>query len=252
MKSLGITRIPGYGWFFFGEPFVRKYRKPDIFEMIRYAKDRGLTDVVLNSNGCLMDEETARRLADSGLDAVYFGIDGFSSETYRQLRVGGSYHKTVENVRWLLKHLQENGLSKPKVFVQFVEMEVNRHEKDDFIRFWSGEGAAVKVRPMVSWAGKVDAPNQVLGREERWPCHWAMQTMSITDAGQVVACAVDLDANFVAGDVTRQTLKEVWSGKLKEFRAIFTGPAGSTCCRPSAAIAATGSRPHSDCHQPAS
>jgi len=47
-----------------------------------------------------------------------------------------------------------------------------------------------------------------------------MQTMSITDAGQVVTCAVDLDAKFVAGDVSRQSLREVWTGKLKELREL--------------------------------
>jgi len=45
-----------------------------------------------------------------------------------------------------------------------------------------------------------------------------MRTMSITDQGKVVTCAVDLDARFVAGDITKQTLKEVWNGKLRELR----------------------------------
>jgi len=47
-----------------------------------------------------------------------------------------------------------------------------------------------------------------------------MQTMSITDAGQAVTCAVDLDARFVAGDVSRQSLQEVWTGGLKALRAL--------------------------------
>ena len=34
--------------------------------------------------------------------------------------------------------------------------------------------------------------------------------MSITDQGKVVTCAVDLDARFVAGNITKQTLQEVW------------------------------------------
>ena len=47
-----------------------------------------------------------------------------------------------------------------------------------------------------------------------------MQTMSITDTGKVVTCAVDLDAKFIAGDVNDQSLKEVWNGKLKELRTV--------------------------------
>jgi radical SAM protein with 4Fe4S-binding SPASM domain len=72
----------------------------------------------------------------------------------------------------------------------------------------------------VSWAGSIEAPNLVLGNEDRWPCYWAMQTMSITDTGKVVTCAVDLDARHIAGDVSQRTLREVWNGGLKELRRL--------------------------------
>jgi radical SAM protein with 4Fe4S-binding SPASM domain len=203
---------------FFGEPLMLKNRKPSIFDMIRYAKSKGLTDVVVNSNANLLDEEAARSLIDSGLDAVYFGIDAFRKDTYAQIRVGGDYEKTVANVARLLDMQKSLNVFHPKVFVQFVEMDLNAGEKDDFMAFWSSKGATVKIRPKVSWAGQIDAPNLVLGNADRWPCHWAMQTMSITDSGKVVTCAVDLDARFIAGDVNKNSLKEIWNGELKKLR----------------------------------
>ena len=205
---------------FFGEALILKKRKPSIFDMIAYAKGKGLTDIVLNSNANLMDEFSAMKLIESGLDAIYIGIDAFTPETYSKVRVGGNYEKTVKNVSNLLASEKSLNSSKPKVFVQFVEMDCNKNEKNDFIKFWSERGAVVKIRPKVSWAGMIDAPNLVLGNNDRWPCHWAMQTMSITDTGKVVTCAVDLDAKFVAGDVNKQSLKEIWNGRLKELRQL--------------------------------
>jgi len=205
---------------FFGEPFILKGTKPSIFEMISYAKSRGLTDVVVNSNANLLDEEASVKLIASGLDAIYFGVDAFSPETYAKVRVGGNYERAVNNIKTLLRLQKEKNASKPLVHVQFVEMDVNQHEKEEFIRFWNEQGAIVKIRPKVSWAGLIDAPNLVLSNEERWPCYWAMQSMSITDTGKAVTCAVDLDARFIAGDVNTQTLKEVWNGKLKELREL--------------------------------
>lgn len=199
---------------FFGEALILRRRKPTIFDMIRYAKDRGLEDVVLNSNANLLDQEAARALVDSGLDAIYIGIDAFSPETYAKVRVGGDYQRVVDNVR----HLLSLRAATPRVFVQFVEMDENAHEKQAFIDFWTREGAGVKIRPKVSWAGNIQAPNLVLGQEERWPCYWAMQSMSITDQGRVVTCAVDLDARYVAGDATTSSLKEIWNGPLKRLR----------------------------------
>lgn len=208
---------------FFGEPFILKNRNPSIFDMIRYAKDKGLTDVVTNTNACLMDEDVSRKLIEAGLDAIYIGIDAFSQEIYSKIRVKGDYESTVKNIQYLLKLKEELKSDKPDVFVQFVELDLNTHEKDAFINFWSEQGAKVKIRPKVSWAGLIEAPNLVLGDEDRWPCYWAMQTMSITDQGKVVTCAVDLDARFVAGDVKNATLKEVWNGTLKVLRQMHLG-----------------------------
>lgn len=202
---------------FFGEALILDRYHPTIFDRIAYAKAQGLTDVVLNSNGCLMTEAVAQQLIASGLDAIYIGIDSFSDETYSQIRVGGTYAVTVQNVLNLLRLKKEAQSQCPRVFVQFVEMDANAHEKQAFIDFWSQHDVAVKIRPKVSWAGKIDAPN-LSEALERWPCYWAMQTMSITDSGDVVTCAVDVDAGFVAGNIQTQSLSEVWRGKLKEMR----------------------------------
>ena len=203
---------------FFGEPLILKNRTPSIFDMIRYAKDKGLTDVVTNTNATLMDEDASHKLIEAGLDAIYIGVDAFTAETYSKIRVKGDYDTTVKNIQYLLKLREQMNSDTPDVFVQFVEMDNNASEKDDFISFWSAQGTKVKIRPKVSWAGLIEAPNLILGNEDRWPCYWAMQTMSITDSGKVVTCAVDLDARFIAGDVNESSLKDVWNGTLKELR----------------------------------
>lgn len=207
---------------FFGEALILKKRKPTIFDMITYAKSKGLTDVVLNSNANLMDEDASRELISSGLDAIYIGIDAFKPETYAKIRVGGNYGKTVQNTINLMNLKKLTHSKKPEIFVQFVEMDMNQDEKKDFIEFWKKQGAIVKIRPKVSWAGQIDAPNLLLDNKDRWPCHWAMQTVSITDTGKVVTCAVDLDAKFIAGDVNEQSLKKIWNGELKELRRLHT------------------------------
>jgi radical SAM protein with 4Fe4S-binding SPASM domain len=204
---------------FFGEPLIAKRRKPTIFDMIAYAKDRGLTDVVMNSNANLLDDDAAQKLISAGLDAIYIGIDAAKPESYARIRVGGDFDTVVVNVKNLL-HRMRASRSSLKVFVQFVEMDDNAGERDEFVCFWSELGANVKIRPKVSWAGKIEAPNLVLDDRDRWPCYWAMQTMSVTDRGSVVTCAVDLDAGYVAGDINTSTLADVWNGRLAALRQL--------------------------------
>jgi radical SAM protein with 4Fe4S-binding SPASM domain len=205
---------------FFGEALLLKRRKPSIFDMIAYAKQKGLTDVVLNSNANLLDKRAARGLIEAGLDAIYIGLDAFHPETYAKIRVGGNYEKTVDNVQGLIRLKKDMKAVKPEVFVQFVEMDINTAEKEEFVKYWTQQGATVKIRPKVGWAGLIEAPNLVLDNQDRWPCYWAMQTMSITDTGKVVTCAVDLDARYIAGDINQQTIREVWKGALGDMRQL--------------------------------
>lgn len=198
---------------FYGEALLLKYK---LLWMINYAKEKGLTDVVLNSNGNLLDEEMSIGLIDAGLDGIYIGIDAFNKETYEKLRVGGDFDKVINNVNRLLKLKEELGATHPSVYVQFVEMEDNFSQIEDFKKYWSNKGAIVKTRPKVTWAGTVKPFKMV--EKERHPCHWGMQSFNILWDGKVVLCAVDYDGKFIAGDVSKESIREVWSGSLKDIR----------------------------------
>jgi len=202
---------------FFGEALLLKDK---LYPLISYAKDKGLKDVVLNSNGNLLDEKVCLGLIKSGLDAIYVGIDAFSSEVYQKLRVGGNYEKVVKNVNTLIQLEKRLRVNKPKVFVQFVEMEENEEETDAFTKYWSDQGAIVKIRPKVSWAGTVQSWK--VKNLQRYPCYWLMRTLNICWDGRVALCSCDYDAKFVAGNVNKDPIQSIWSGKLKELRQAQT------------------------------
>jgi MoaA/NifB/PqqE/SkfB family radical SAM enzyme len=202
---------------FFGEALIIKDR---LFNMIKYAKEKGLKDVVLNSNGTLLDEAAAKGLIESGLDAIYIGIDAVSPETYQKLRVGGNYEKVVNNTLNLLRVKRQLGVNHPKIYVQFVEMDENEGEKESFIKFWTSKGISVKIRPKVTWAGMVEPYKMTLSQKDRYPCHWGMQSIAICWDGRCCLCAVDLECQVEVGDVTQQTLQSIWMGKHRELRRL--------------------------------
>lgn len=202
---------------FFGDPFIC----PDMPERIQYAKDKGLTDVVLNTNGVLMTKKKSRDYIKAGLDAIYVGIDASTEKTYDQIRVKGDFNLTVKNTLRYRDLLEKYGKNGQELYVQLVESDINEYEVDDFKTFWTNEGIGVKIRPKVSWAGLIDAENLWDNREvERKPCYWAMNTMAICAHGQVALCAVDIHGRVDAGDSNTHTLKELWQDKLKDYRAM--------------------------------
>ncbi len=202
---------------FFGDPFMCR----DIAQRIKYGKDMGLTDMVLNTNGVLMSPEKGRAVIEAGLDALYVGIDAATAETYAKIRVGGDYDKAVKNVLAYRDALREIGKPHQKLFVQFVVSDINEDQVEPFKEFWSGQGINVKIRPKVSWAGLVDAPNLADNSQvERKPCYWLMQTINICADGLVALCSVDIHCRVPCGDVSTTSIKEVWQTGLRAMRAM--------------------------------
>jgi MoaA/NifB/PqqE/SkfB family radical SAM enzyme len=68
---------------------------PGILELVKYAKERGFRTTVA-SNGYLINEEMARRIGDSGLDAVSLSLDSYLPEIHDKMRgVVGVYDRVI-------------------------------------------------------------------------------------------------------------------------------------------------------------
>lgn len=198
---------------YFGDPFCC----PDIVWRIAHAKDSGLTDVVLNTNGLAMYPHTARNLIVAGLDAMYVGIDAAYEDTYNKVRIGGNFDRVVNHVIAYRDLLEKFGTKDQKLFVQFVVSDINENEIEEFKAFWKTNRVNVKIRPKVSWAGIIDAKNldQSL---PRFPCKWAMESLSICVDGTVSLCAVDLHCKVPCGSVLTHSIKQIWNSTLKTYR----------------------------------
>lgn len=193
---------------FYGEAFVLEYR---LFYMLQYAKKRGLTNLVLNTNGTRLRSEVAEWVIESGLDLLIFSLDGFSAPVFESIRVGARRDEVYANVERLLDMKARRGLENPRVEVQFSLMDVNEHEVDAFRAYWIARGADVKIREKLTWGGTVNAAN-IDPRIHRIACPWALRTCAIHWNGDVVACAVDYDGRFVAGNLRGQSIHAIWNG----------------------------------------
>ena len=80
-----------------GEPLIR----PDILEIARHARGRGLT-VSLATNGTLVTSKLARAVRAAGIARVAVSLDGARAETHDQFRRQlGSFHRALEGIGYL-------------------------------------------------------------------------------------------------------------------------------------------------------
>ena len=86
-----------------GEPLFRA----DIFQLARYAADRGLR-VALATNGTLVTQEIARKIVDAGVRRVSISLDGANAATHDAFRgIPGAFEAALRGFR----NLKELGMS---------------------------------------------------------------------------------------------------------------------------------------------
>ena len=198
---------------FYGEPLLQKYK---IYYMVDYARKMGLLNININTNGTLLNREMAEMLLDSGISFISIDCDGFSKEVYEKIRVGADRDVTYANIEYILKRREERGLKSPIIEVKFMEMEENRQEVGQVIQYWRERGAWTTTRRLISWAGMCeDIVPTVQG--ERVACGNAVGVLPITWDGKAVNCVMDVDAQYACGDVTRESIKEIWCRRNKDM-----------------------------------
>lgn len=90
-KLDGVRVLTLTGW---GEPFLH----PEIFEMIRYAKQKGFW-LQITTNGVFKNDSLVSKIVESGLDALSFSIDSPSNG----LAWGHSTNAGVERMRQIIQ-----------------------------------------------------------------------------------------------------------------------------------------------------
>jgi len=197
---------------FYGEAFILGQK---LFDRLRYAAARGAQNLVLNSNGSLLHhKDWIDQILTSGLKRFILSLDGFTTETFDSIRVGGQRDQIYSSVERLLNRKKELKLEYPVIQCQFSIMEQNEHEFPEFREFWEARGAEVKSRNMLSWtnSGPVVANRLDYQSSFRIACPWGNNTMAIHYNGDVVACAVDYEGRFVAGNAEEHSLADIWNG----------------------------------------
>lgn len=191
------------------------------FELIRYAREVGCKKITLNSNGNRLTEQNIEGILTCGLDRFILSFDGFTKETYESIRVGGNHEVLYTGANRLVEEWKRRGLSKPLLEMQFSIFDENEHEVEAFKEYWLSRGVVVKTRPKLYWNGVVEGgDHRVSTGIERSPCLWSLETMGIHWNGNVVACVVDCEGKFIAGNVGIKSLKECWQGSLEWVREL--------------------------------
>ncbi|MBI3391694.1 MAG: SPASM domain-containing protein [Nitrospirae bacterium] len=188
---------------------------PRFVEMIAYAHERGLK-TRLHTNASLLDPKTAEETIRAGLDYVSFSFDGYDKPSYESARIKGKFETTIRNIVSFLEAKKRLGRGRPFAVLQVMEIGAGNGDlparREAFRKRFEGLPLdRFTVRTPHNWGGTLDVAGKGVREDLYTVCTFPWYSMTILWDGRVLPCPQDFKAEMVLGDLTRQTVAEVWN-----------------------------------------
>lgn len=203
------------------EPFLIR----EITDWFALAKDYGFLDIMVNTNGSVMNDKIAEKIIRSGLTRIRFSLDAVTEVTYSKIRIGGKYRNIIANIELFLRKRKELISDLPKVGVNFVRMKENKHELEDFILFWNNKVDYLVIQDFMSPDVEGDYSYGAEGMSGQgksvFKCTQPWQRLYIRGNGEVTPCCAMFSLYLKLGDIASDSLYELWNSKAaKELRRL--------------------------------
>jgi len=195
---------------------------PRIFDMIAYAKEKGLY-TRLHTNATLLNREKSKLLLDSGLDFLSFSFDGYDKETYESIRCGANFEKTLANIIEFLKIKQKEKKDSPFVALTLIDFssrkegDLNEKRRKEFLGYFNSLPLdALRIRKPHNWGGDFNTGQGPANYEFLSgfvPCTFLWYALAIFWNGWVVPCPQDFFGKLAIGNVKEKSLTQLWNSQ---------------------------------------
>lgn len=232
-------------FYFQGEPYIN----PQFLDMVAYAHRRRIYTIT-STNGHFLDDDTARRTVESGLDRLIISVDGTTQEVYEQYRIGGRLKTVLEGAARVVYWKKRLRSRTPHIVFQFLVVRPNEHQIPDIYRLARQIGVdevALKTAQLYNYrhghplmpaqeryaryrlapSGAYELKHPLLNH-----CWKLWHACVITWNGMVVPCCFDKDAAHPMGSLQEKAFREVWKGEAYQTfrRALLQGRSQIDIC----------------------
>ncbi len=214
-EAAGIEKITTFCITGLGEPTL----DPHLDERVRYAREKkpGVS-IEVYTNGVYMTPALISRLQGAGLSCVTYSLNAVTPKQHEALMgLKGKFETVVANIDYALASRDGNGSGNS------MHVEVHATISNDtwtvanveaFYKRWgcrdNGDGGHGVVVREGNWAG-VNRTTRIFDPNKG--CFRALASIYVMVDGRVATCCFDPTGRQVFGDLTKQTLREVYSSK---------------------------------------
>lgn len=244
---------------------------PHFWEICEYAKQKGFHISMITNGLKIKNQETADRLAKSGLKVATMSIYSLEDEIHDHMtKVRGSLKLTMQ----ALNFLQNAGV---KVGVNCLLTKHNIDNVFDLMEYFVAKGIEVREDPTVTpgFNGKTDilelraSKEQLIKfyheRAKRWPhslakgpapqpedylCNVGKGKCAITPYGEILSC---IDVRIPLGNLVQESFDSLWnSPEINKWRftKVKDVAVSADCSNPCEACPAMSMQENGDIHTP--
>jgi MoaA/NifB/PqqE/SkfB family radical SAM enzyme len=207
-----------------GEPLINKR----LADMIKYAKDVGASKRIdMTTNAALLTKDKGKEIVNAGLDRINISIYGVSNEHYKDFSgVKLEFERVLANVRDFYE-IRGNC----EMLVKINGDTLTETEKEIFLEEFGDYSDKIYIEHIMScWPEfqlrgvEVNAQKGLYGQEikEVNTCPYPFYGLAINSDGLVSVCFLDWSRKLIIGDVNKETVQQVWSGKkMRSFQKMF-------------------------------
>lgn len=207
IPQIELMKITGLG-----EPTLDRLLE----ERIRYAKQDPKLRTEIYTHGAHLPEKRFHSLKDAGLDSLVFSLNAVRADQHEQVMgLKGKFDIVCKNIEYAIKnrgdmHVEVHAVCNDDTFT--------KPDVIEFLMRWGHREAGGYGSCVVegNWAGSTRTVRKFKPNE---CCFRATTQIYVLYDGQVSACCFDPTAKLKLGDLSKQTIREVYNGsKYLGFR----------------------------------
>jgi len=224
LRAIGTAKTLNF--YMMGEPFAHK----GLTAAISLARRSNAAErLIVTSNGTLLTPKVHQELIDSGLDFLRISIYGGTEETHRQRTQNSTpLEKIRNNIAAFREYRDSRSAQKPFIYVKMIDSG-NPEENQSFRDYFSGVADELMIEPVMNWNDPTEGNLAGLPQEQllqtpyfankKRACPFPFYTVVIHSDLQVSVCCVDWSKQLVIGNLSTQSLRDIWQGDaLREIQ----------------------------------
>lgn len=235
--------VPSMKFNWRGEPLMH----PEFPEIVKYAKDNGIIETIINTNATHLNEKIANEIIDSGLDIMIYSFDGGTKKTYERMRPGrfkkNKFDDVYENIKKFSEIKKIRGSSFPRTQIQMIVTKETINEIGSFFDLFDKYVDDVTLKNFTDRGGDLeklnkkeqekvlkfcsekkipfknylrDSNNELHVSTNRLPCEQPLQRLMITYDGIVSMCCYDWGSYHPVGYLDDQGYKN----SINEYKKV--------------------------------